>query len=163
MIDWTPNILLMSRSVKNTLQVADSSLISAVLGFTAKILFMPNRWNYPMFQKLSQVLYNSDFERNGRKSFQGHYDLVQSLVPSERLLEYHVSDGWEPLCKFLDKPIPSEDIPFVNQMAGFKKKFRSRNVANIKAQLKRALDVSAYILLLMSVVSALIARLPTLK
>lgn len=155
-----PDLHVISRSVKNTLQVADSSLISAVLGFTAKVLFMPNRWNYPMFQKLNQVLYDSDFERNGRKSFQQHYDLVRSLVPPENLLEYHVSDGWAPLCKFLDKPIPSEEIPFMNQTSGFKQKFRNRNMANIKAQLKRVLDISAYAGLAVSAVSVLITQLP---
>ncbi|KND88890.1 hypothetical protein TOPH_06420 [Tolypocladium ophioglossoides CBS 100239] len=155
------------KSVENTLQVVDNSLFLAVLGFTAKVLFMPYRWNRPMFQKLHQALYDGDFERNGRRSFQQHYDLVRSLVPPGKLLEYHVSDGWEPLCKFLDKPIPSEDIPFINQTAGFKERFRRRTMANLMAQVKRTLSVSAYAVLAVSVAvsvaAALMARLSPFK
>ncbi|KAM0366855.1 hypothetical protein ACHAPK_008335, partial [Fusarium culmorum] len=39
--------------------------------------------------------------------------------PKERLLEWTVQDGWEPLCKFLDKPIPDEPFPHVNKALGW--------------------------------------------
>ena len=35
---------------------------------------------------------------------------VQAAFSSDRLLTYHLGDGWEPLCRFMGKPIP--DIPF---------------------------------------------------
>jgi hypothetical protein len=35
-------------------------------------------------------------------------------VPKEQLLEMDLSEGWEPLCKFLDVPIPSEPFPRAN-------------------------------------------------
>ena len=35
---------------------------------------------------------------------------VQASLPPERLLTYRVGDGWEPLCRFLDRPVP--DMPF---------------------------------------------------
>ena len=35
-------------------------------------------------------------------------------IPSKRLLVYQVSDGWEPLCKFLDVPVPNMDFPRIN-------------------------------------------------
>ena len=37
------------------------------------------------------------------------------MVPSERLLVWNVKDGWEPLCKFLGKPIPNIPIPHENK------------------------------------------------
>ena len=37
---------------------------------------------------------------------------VKSIVPKDQLLVFDVKEGWEPLCKFLDLPIP--DIPFPN-------------------------------------------------
>lgn len=40
--------------------------------------------------------------------------MVRGLVPPDRLLEWSVQEGWEPLCKFLDKPIPDESFPHVN-------------------------------------------------
>lgn len=36
------------------------------------------------------------------------------MIPQSQLLEYDVRDGWEPLCKFLDVPIPNEPFPREN-------------------------------------------------
>ena len=35
-------------------------------------------------------------------------------VPADRLLVYMPGDGWEPLCEFLDVPVPPEPYPRVN-------------------------------------------------
>lgn len=35
-------------------------------------------------------------------------------LPPERLLVHRASDGWEPLCRFLGVPVPSEPYPRVN-------------------------------------------------
>lgn len=35
-------------------------------------------------------------------------------VPPEKLLVFHASDGWEPLCEFLGVPVPPEPYPRVN-------------------------------------------------
>lgn len=48
---------------------------------------------------------------------QAHNDLVRRLVPSDRLLVLNLGDGWEPLCRFLGKPIPNEPFPRVNDAA----------------------------------------------
>ena len=39
---------------------------------------------------------------------------VKEVVPSERLLIFNVKEGWEPLCKFLNLPIPKVPFPQVN-------------------------------------------------
>jgi Sulfotransferase domain len=44
---------------------------------------------------------------------------VIAAVPAERLLVWRATDGWEPLCEFLDLPIPSEEFPRINESAGF--------------------------------------------
>lgn len=36
--------------------------------------------------------------------------MVREIVPADRLLVFNVAEGWEPLCAFLDCPVP--DIPF---------------------------------------------------
>jgi hypothetical protein len=43
--------------------------------------------------------------------YQRHNEEVMRIVPQDRLLVYEVGDGWEPLCEFLDVPVP-EDTPF---------------------------------------------------
>jgi hypothetical protein len=45
---------------------------------------------------------------------EAHNAYIRSVVPKDRLLEMQLSDGWEPLCKFLGKPIPDEPFPRVN-------------------------------------------------
>ena len=37
---------------------------------------------------------------------------VRRHVPEDRLLEFSVKEGWEPLCKFLDVPHPGKDVAF---------------------------------------------------
>lgn len=41
-----------------------------------------------------------------------HHAMIRGLVPKDRLLEWYIDDGWEPLCKFLGKPVPPPDVPF---------------------------------------------------
>ncbi len=45
---------------------------------------------------------------------------VQAAFPRQRLLTYHLGDGWQPLCRFLDKPIPDVPFPRTNSTEEFK-------------------------------------------
>lgn len=47
-----------------------------------------------------------------------HIEEVKATVPQERLLVYSVTEGWEPLCRFLGHPVP--DIPFPHANAGIR-------------------------------------------
>jgi len=46
-------------------------------------------------------------------------ETVKRTVPAERLLAWYPSDGWEPLCDFLEVDIPDEPVPHVNDTAAF--------------------------------------------
>lgn len=39
---------------------------------------------------------------------------VERIVPPERLFWMEMSEGWAPLCKMLDKPIPEKPFPSAN-------------------------------------------------
>ncbi|KAG2413074.1 hypothetical protein HFD88_010633 [Aspergillus terreus] len=67
-------------------------------------------------------LFKGDFERNGRQAFLDHYDHVRRVVPADNLLEWSPKEGWEPLCKFLEQPIPSTPFPRSNEAAIFQQK-----------------------------------------
>jgi len=47
--------------------------------------------------------------------FERHNAEVKAVVPPERLLVYEVREGWEPLCAFLRRPIPSVPFPHLNE------------------------------------------------
>jgi Sulfotransferase domain len=44
---------------------------------------------------------------------------VQQAVPSDRLLVWTPADGWEPLCEFLELPVPEVPFPHVNDSKQF--------------------------------------------
>jgi hypothetical protein len=44
---------------------------------------------------------------------------VIAAVPADRLLVWRAGDGWEPICEFMDLPVPSDPFPHVNETAGF--------------------------------------------
>jgi len=46
--------------------------------------------------------------------FNKHSRDIITSIPAERLLVYQVGDGWEPLCKFLDVPVPEMGFPRIN-------------------------------------------------
>lgn len=46
--------------------------------------------------------------------FERHNQSVIDAIPAERLLVFEAKHGWEPLCRFLDRPVPSEPFPHVN-------------------------------------------------
>lgn len=52
--------------------------------------------------------------------FERHNAEVRATVPADRLLEYQPGQGWEPLCEFLDVPVPAEDFPHVNDSASIR-------------------------------------------
>jgi len=53
------------------------------------------------------------------EAFIAHNDAVKNTIPAGQLLVYEVKDGWEPLCEFLGKPVPSEPFPRTNDRAEF--------------------------------------------
>jgi hypothetical protein len=46
-----------------------------------------------------------------------YHEEVQDTVPAERLLVWSVAEGWEPLCEFLELPVPEAAFPRVNDRA----------------------------------------------
>ena len=49
--------------------------------------------------------------------YERHNAEVRRDAPADRLLEFRATDGWEPLCRALDLPVPDEPFPHVNTRA----------------------------------------------
>jgi Sulfotransferase domain len=54
-----------------------------------------------------------------RAAMEAFHEEVQATVPRDRLLVWSVSDGWEPLCEFLELPIPDTPFPHLNDSKVF--------------------------------------------
>ncbi len=52
---------------------------------------------------------------------QAHIDEVKRTIAPERLLVFQVSEGWDPLCRFLGVPVPDVPFPRVNERENFGK------------------------------------------
>ncbi|CAK8680230.1 unnamed protein product [Clavelina lepadiformis] len=49
-----------------------------------------------------------------RRLYRQHYADVIQNAPKDKLLVYNLKEGWEPLCKFLNKPVPDKQFPHAN-------------------------------------------------
>lgn len=59
--------------------------------------------------------------------FQRHNEAVKQFVPANRLLVYQVKEGWEPLCHFLNVPVPEgKPFPHLNDTAQFQQMVQQR-------------------------------------
>ncbi|ORX62894.1 hypothetical protein DM01DRAFT_1331004 [Hesseltinella vesiculosa] len=81
-----------------------------------------------VFQMMRHTGMNGLFEHNMDKVddeafvcdiFSKHIEDVKRNVPADRLLIMNLGDGWEPLCNFLNKPVPDEPYPRSNSSDEF--------------------------------------------
>jgi hypothetical protein len=65
--------------------------------------------------------------------FERHNEQVKATVPPERLLVWSVTEGWEPLCDFLEVPVPAEPLPHVNDRETFLGRVLDGGIAALQA------------------------------
>ncbi|KAF7364469.1 hypothetical protein MSAN_01108300 [Mycena sanguinolenta] len=53
-------------------------------------------------------------ETDAKQRYIDYSNAIRHLVPSDRLLEYQMGDGWGPLCTFLGKDVPETPFPHKN-------------------------------------------------
>ena len=73
---------------------------------------------------VAEVVAKSGFppglDRDGLiQAFVAHNDAVKQTIPASRLLVFEVKQGWQPLCAFLDAPIPTDEFPRTNHREEF--------------------------------------------
>jgi len=83
-----------------------------------------------MIQNVIVRMFDGDLHTRGHciAIYEKHNAEVRRVIPADRLLEYNVSEGWEPLCKFLGKPVPEAPFPRVNSTDEFQARLADRNL-----------------------------------
>ncbi|GAB3977380.1 sulfotransferase family protein [Plantactinospora veratri] len=66
------------------------------------------------------------------KVYAEHLAEVRATVPADRLGEFDVAQGWEPLCEFLGVDVPAEPFPLLNTTASFRE--RLADPAGLRAE-----------------------------
>nr|XP_026690221.1 uncharacterized protein LOC113474223 [Ciona intestinalis] len=78
--------------------------------------------------------------------YRRHNAYVRETVPSNQLLEYKVTEGWKPLCEFLNRDIPDEEFPFENK-AGIPRNIATKMMEDtwiakrVKYEIKRSMII----------------------
>ena len=84
-------------------------------GWRAYIEMMKEMWfNAGLFERWP----GHDAEYLG-KAFVRRNDELKAALPAERLLVWSAKDGWEPLCEFLEVPVPDQPFPQINDSGHF--------------------------------------------
>ncbi|MGN9842078.1 sulfotransferase family protein [Nonomuraea sp. H19] len=75
----------------------------------------------PVLEHITRSFFGRTFEEGlpdedkAVAAFERHVATVKDGLPPERLLVFDVREGWEPLCRFLDVPVPDgEPFPHLN-------------------------------------------------
>jgi hypothetical protein len=149
LVEWYPDakVVLVERNVESWLKSWSTFLdaaMSPALPMLAKL--------EPTYLKRivrvgvagTDILYGSAKTKAAAKArskeeYMKHYALVRSVTPKERLLEFNLADGWEPLCQFLGKPVP-KGVPFPteNDSVRNQKSFEELAKMGLKRIAKRA-------------------------
>lgn len=105
-------ILLSTRDPKKWFESASQTIFAPREG---------GRPTVPGFEEMIEALLGAKkFTANRRDeaeaiaAFEAHVARVRRVAPKERLVEWTASDGWGPLCKALELPIPKMPFPKTN-------------------------------------------------
>lgn len=92
--------------------------------------FAPQDWK-DMVGALFTRRWRADMrDREGSiRRFNEHNAEVLARVPKERLLVWRAGDGWEPICRALDLPVPDEPFPRANTREDFQARIAARAAA----------------------------------
>lgn len=106
---------------------ANKSFIERINLFRRKLFNKNLRQIFKCIYFMRRVYLNNQFENNfnskdhAKKVFFKHIEDVINHVPEEQLLVYDVSQGWDPLCAFLNLPVPTQPFPHLNKKENFHK------------------------------------------
>ena len=70
-------------------------------------------------------LFNNKFSdrESTKRVYYEHIERVKNTIPKDKLLIYHINEGWGPLCEFLNVDIPHIPFPKVNDTAEMLRNF----------------------------------------
>ena len=77
---------------------------------------------HAMITDVFGATFTPDFldEAAAKAAFDRHTADVRKRAPAQRLLEWRVEQGWEPLCAALGVPVPDEPFPLTNTTEQFR-------------------------------------------
>ena len=115
----TAKFILTERSPENWADSFGSTIYKLVEG-RDKAPEKMHDWLNMVNEVLAKTGFPDGLDREGLiNGFIAHNKAVRDVIPEEQLLIFQVKDGWEPLCKFLNVPVPNEPFPRTNNREEF--------------------------------------------
>jgi hypothetical protein len=119
------------KSVKETIFLTVGSKQSQIMKWTFDLLVGKGKVDVPsdlgdaIPDGLDISMYGSIEKGQERavKFFNDWAEEVKASVPADRLLIHEAKEGWGPLCKFLEVPVPNKPYPRVNDTQSMKNQF----------------------------------------
>ncbi|GKZ23421.1 hypothetical protein AbraIFM66951_009694 [Aspergillus brasiliensis] len=116
-------VVLVERDIDSWYESWMNGVIANTYDPIVTIIYTIDRWfTHPLgkvhkstFEGWLGIKGPEDARRVSKEKYREHYALVRRLTPPERLLEFKLSEGWEPLCEFLGKPVPQVPFPHLNE------------------------------------------------
>jgi len=81
--------------------------------FAQEVKWFPANWTVFTWQRQQELII--PFWEAMQDKYEAQIRRVKEVVPEDQLLVWNIKEGWEPLCKFLEKPVPSVPIPHDNK------------------------------------------------
>ena len=118
--------VLLSR--RSSAEVWHRSMDMTVLARTRDMLAMDDAdAMVPLFRVMFQdVFSNPDEPADVMAGYERRLAQVRAEIAPERLVEWQPGDGWEPICRALDVPVPDVPFPHENTTADFLARAKAR-------------------------------------
>lgn len=111
-------VICTDRDCEGWVKSMESVQNASTMWFLRFVLFplpgMGHFVNYINLRRDNWVHVYGEKEPVSSKSYYGHQEYLERVVPKDKLLFYHVKEGWEPLCRALGKEVPDVPFPRIN-------------------------------------------------
>jgi hypothetical protein len=88
---------------------------------------------------------SKEAKANAKDMYRAYYAGIRRITPKDRLLEYKLGSGWEPLCEFLGKDVPDVPFPHSNESTALKSVFDEMGKKAVKNSAKNLAVVGSVV------------------
>lgn len=108
------------RSVGDTIiSIFHNRFLRACSWFNSRLF-----WLWRLHELSWEKPIEGDWDKNGKRFAVDHYDRIETALKAKdrEYIDWYVEEGWEPLCRFLDKKVPETPFPRGNATKDFEPK-----------------------------------------
>lgn len=134
-------VIIVERDIEEWYTSLEEAIISTTWGWRADFFtnFLAPLFGAKAGRTIRKVMFGffeadnvTELRVKARDRYRRHYADIRAAVPPERLLDFKLKDGWEPLCGFLGKEVPTIPFPKKNSKDVHVKRVKARQSMFLK-------------------------------